>query len=311
MDSALLHTPDGPYICSAQELCEWDPITVDAATQARRFTCTGCPTHLFPKAYVRPAKRQAHFSLYGDGRHTSDCLLELYKAVLKRKANRDADDADPTAVRHPVKLASIPAESTTPACDLEELALAGDRFSTRSSDVDTASSTAPRPLRSRLIRAFADAYLDMNRAQRLQAEIDLPGVTDALHYQYAFRRLWSIERLRSRRVFYTQLRWTTDIDDTGTAYRITLNAGDGYNEDSKRFERPWTLVAHHDQWTAKGRSLFLDEYKTAVNQARNDKLKPWVFTLAEQGPDDLAELHVSVRQHIAFIPLSRDRSPSK
>ncbi len=311
MDSALLHTPDGRYICSAQELCEWDPDIVAAAATARRFTCTGCLAHQFPKAYVRPARRQPHFSLYGGGGHTPDCLLELSKAALKR-ADRDADTADPTTVLHPVKLADTPAESVTATGSLEDLVVAGKGLSTRSSGIGSDPDSAPRPIRSRLIRAFADAHLDMNRAQRVQAEIDLPGI-DARYYQFAFRRLpqWNVEGLSwPRRVFYAQLRWTADIEDTGSEYRIMLHAGSGYDKSSKRFDRPWTLVAHHDGWTSKGRRLFLDEFETAISQARNEALEPWCFALGEQSQDSAAEIHVSIRQHIAFMPVNKDRAPA-
>lgn len=233
--------------------------------------------------------------------------------MSRTAANNDeltaADDSAPTRTPYPVHLTEPPTEYKTRTDDPRIPASSDRRASTAGSRTgsDAAQSSAPN---ARLIRTFANAYLDMNKAQRVGARIMLPGITDADRYQYAFRRIpqWNIDRLTSPRVFYAQLRWTANLDDIGNEYRVTLNAGH-FDNAARIFDRPWVLAVPYSDWTIKAHNLFRAEFDDCVNHARLEGLQPWVFALAKQSDDDTAVLQVRIRQHMAFMPLSGDRAP--
>lgn len=86
----------------------------------------------------------------------------------------------------------------------------------------------------------------MSAEERRGSPIELPGV-NADRYQFAFKGLprRDIVRLPHRRVLHAQLRWTGQISDVDGIYRVELYAGEGYDPDSRRFTRPWTLVVDH------------------------------------------------------------------
>jgi hypothetical protein len=146
----------------------------------------------------------------------------------------------------------------------------------------------------------------MNKEQRRRASIELPGVTDADRYVYAFKRLpqWTIARLdHPRRVFYGQLRWTAAVDDTGSEFRIPLHAGE-WDSNQKRFARMWELRVDHSEWSSRGRTAFLNELESAVAQARDEGKQPWFFALANQRPGEPGVIETNDRRWATFLPLT-------
>ncbi|MDO3091104.1 hypothetical protein P5V78_24230 [Mycobacteroides abscessus subsp. abscessus] len=307
MDSALISDSDPPFQVSAQELRAWDPEDVDGS----EFECIGCAVAVYPKAFRPNRKKQAHFSLYENGRHEPGCPLGP-PDVAAAEDGGSASDSLRTRVFWPTRLIDQPPERKVRDRS-GDLPFAQDQRSSTIGVTSAGSSNniASRSARACSIRPFASAHLAMTRDQRATAAIDLPTVTDAKAYLYAFKllRQWSLERMPNPRVFYGQLRWTAELEDDGEIYTIALHAGDGWDSHTRTFARPWILQVDHSDWTPRAHTVFLDELESAVAQARDQKRKPWVFALARQDPTDYAVLEVERRQHIAFIPLDPKDSP--
>lgn len=310
MDTAAIEGAAPPVHVAAQELRGWDP----AEVKATEFRCTSCSARVFAKAFELNKQVQAHFSLYQHGEHDAGCP-EGPVVVAATTGDDAAAGTLPTAVAWPTRLVEAPAERkmVDPAADLPKAA--DQRVSTRGeANTGVAGRRPSQSARAYSIRPFAHAFLRMDVEQRRHTPIELPGVGDADRYQFAFKRLpqWSIERLaRGRRVFYGQLRFTANVEDTGSEYRIALHAGE-WDSEQKKFSRCWELRVEHTGWTQRARTVFLDELESAVNQARAEKdgkKQPWVFALATQNPGVPGVIETSERRHVAFLPLDPEAAP--
>ncbi|ROZ87997.1 hypothetical protein EEB19_22555 [Gordonia sp. OPL2] len=143
----------------------------------------------------------------------------------------------------------------------------------------------------------------MTETERRTTPIELPGITDADRYQFAFKQLpqWRIERLKwPRRIFHGPLRYTGQIDRTEEALHIELHAGGGYDTTTKRFSTPWTLVIAAAALTPRQLANVLEEFEGVANTARENRLSPHVFALATQDPAAPHQLTVTDRAHVAF-----------
>ncbi|MEU9808563.1 hypothetical protein [Mycobacterium sp. NPDC050853] len=303
MDTARVRGGDPTKQVAAQLLRSWDPKVV-AATQ---FYCWSCPVRVFPKAYEPKRRVQAYFSLYDGEPHAPDCEGVTPVAAANESGGL-AVGAVPTEVYWPSRLLDRPAERTV----LDEdggLAPAQDRrHSTRSSTAGGSGSALSRSGRVYSILPFAVAFWQMSRSQREQAHIDLPAITDADRYAYAFKQLptWEVLTLKyPRRVFYAKLRWTSPLDDDGRAFKVALHAGD-WDADTKIFHQQWQFRVDHTQWTPQARSKFRKEIDRAVQIAREKHWVPWVFALATQSRMQPWICEVDQRAHIAVIAVDAD-----
>lgn len=182
-----------------------------------RYMCF--PRHLGSTRRCKPTSRSTR---------TSHTTLDAPETAAAPGAGATANSRLAIA-SWPTKLVDEPVERKIRA-DGDDLAPAQDQR--RSSQATNPSRRSGGPCSrtgpATSIRTFAAAFLRMAKEQRAHAPIDLPGVADADRYRYAFKRIpqWSIEPLRSPRVFYAQLRWTAELDDGGTSYSVQLHAGD-------------------------------------------------------------------------------------
>ncbi|MCZ9634959.1 hypothetical protein [Rhodococcus sp. BH5] len=303
---------DDDSFCYGWALRGWAPEDVEAANKNDQFRCPGCQAGVTALSYKPHNQVSPHFRFAHGGGHDPTCQCSP-KAVAANKALIDRDASIPTIVPYPIYLIDPPTERLVRSDD-PDLASAEDQRPSSipprlNMDGEAARAAASRPT---LIGAFAAAHMEMNHAQRIIARIELPGVTDAHRYQYAFKELpqWNITKLTSPRIFYGQLRYTAPIEDTGTTYRIQCHAGE-WDNDTRSFTRPWTLVAHYENWTKTGHTLFLDEFHTVTSQAKRHQNEAWTYLLATQDPINLNELHVEIRQRIAFTerkPAQKKRS---
>lgn len=300
MLSARIREDDS--FCYGWELRGWAAEDVEAANRNNQFRCPGCQAGVSALSFKPHNQVSPHFRFSNGGGHEPKCPCGP-KEVAANKALIDRDASVPTIVPYPTHLTDPPTERLIHSDD-PGLSSAEDQ---RPSSIPPhfnreGEATRAASSHSGLIGTFAVAHMQMNRAQRISARINLPDVTDAHRYQYAFKELpqWKIERLTSPRIFYGRLRYTAPLEDTGTSYRIQFHAGE-WDNDTRAFTRPWTLVAHHENWTKWGHTLFLDEFRTVTSQAERDKNEPWMYLLATQDPNNLSELHVKIRQRIAFI----------
>lgn len=249
------------------------------------------------------------------------CAVNTTRVVRRGPISRatcTGDDAAAvrlsTAVAWPTRLIEAPAERRVIDSAAVQPEATDHRVSTRGqADNGVVGQRPSQSARAYSIRPFAHAFLRMDVEQR-QAPIELPGAGDADRYQFAFRRLlqWTIERLaRGRRVFYGQLRFTANVEDTGLEYRIALHASE-WDAEQKRFSRCWELRVEHTGWTQRGRAVFLDELESAVNEARAEKdgkKEPCVFVLATPNRDAPGVIETSERRHVAFLPLDPVAAP--
>lgn len=308
MDTARITGTEPPDHIAAQDLRAWNPNDV----KATEFSCKGCTAPVHPKAYELNRKVQAHFSLYQQrAKHDPGCPEGPLPAGATVSDDPAADEI-PTVVSWPTRLIESPVERKV-VDPVADVAPATDRRASTRSVVagEGGGHRVSQSARAYSIRAFAHAFLQMDEAQRRRAPIELPGVVDAGRYQFAFKRLpqWTIDRLaHPRRVFYGQLRWTADVEDTGTGYRIALHAGE-WDAERKRFRRQWELRVDHTGWSSRGRAAFVDELESAVNQARDEDKQPWFFALATQSPGEPGVLEADDRHHVAFLPLRPADAP--
>lgn len=284
VDTARIKGVEPPTHIAAQELRAWLPDEV----KTTEFSCLGCAADVHPKAYEMNRRVQAHFSLYRDRpAHDAGCPEGPPAATADSNSDDAADDI-PTVVSWPTRLIETPMQRKVIDADAALPAAADRRTSTRNVAASTGAGVGrlSESARAYSIRPFAHAFSRMNKEQRRRALIELPGVTDADRYAFAFKRLpqWTIAQLdRPRRVFYGQLRWTADVDDTGGEFRIPLHAGE-WDSNQKRFARMWELRVDHSEWSSRGRTAFLNELESAVTQARDESKQPWFFALANQRP---------------------------
>lgn len=306
MDTARIKGSEPPVHIAAQELRGWPPEVV----KATEFSCIGCAADVHPKAYEMNRRVQAHFSLYADRpAHDAGCPEGPLPAATDRSSDDAADDL-PTVVFWPTRLIETPVQRKVVDAD-DALAGAADRRTSTRSVHASAGGGVGRPsesARAYSIRPFAHAFSRMDKQQRRRARIELPGVMDADRYAFAFKRLpqWTITRLdHPRRVFYGQLRWTAEVNDTGSEFRIPLHAGE-WDSDQKRFARTWELRVDHGAWSRRGRAAFRNELESAVTQARDEGKQPWFFALASQHPSEPAAIETSDRGWVAFFPLTAE-----
>lgn len=298
VDSAVIDGTDPAVVVSAQELRAWTDAEVEAAT----FRCCGCTVEMYPKAH-RPDRRvQAHFATKPLRQHVNCTLVEDTAAaggviaggppgrlpVLRPTRLVESEDR---------KISGEPAASLSPSTDRRRTSLVPV-----SATGDVRRRTSGSAI-ARSIRPFAAAFLEMSAEERRGSPIELPGV-NADRYQFAFKGLprRDIVRLPHRRVLHAQLRWTGQISDVDGIYRVELYAGEGYDPDSRRFTRPWTLVVDHRDWTSGQRNHFRDEFASVSGAARDHGLTPWAFALADQNPAELTELTLTRRAYVAFLP---------
>lgn len=287
----------------AQHLRSWDPKLVEATD----FQCWSCTAPVYPKAY-RPINRvQAHYSLYDEGFHDIDCQEGAPEAV----ANGDGQGA----------ISTIPPQARWPSrllAPLEERKVRGEvgavppavdqRRSTRTGKRAGGGSAPSQTARAYTIGPFVVAYWQMTRTQREYARIDLPGVSDADRYLYAFKQLpaWEILPLKHpRRVFHGKLRWTTPLEDDGHAFKVVLHAGN-WDADTRSFRQQWVFRLDHLQWSPQTRTKFVNEIHRAARRAREKNWVPWVFALATQNPNDPSVCDVEQRAHIAIITVDAE-----
>lgn len=299
MDTARIKGIDPPVHIAAQELRGWDPGEVGTT----EFSCAGCAADVYARCYEPNRKYQAHFALYRDRPpHDAGCPIDPATAAADSGADPAADEI-PTVVPWPTRLIDPPTERKVVDPDAGLTPATDRRTSTRSAAARAGGGRpASQSARAYSIRPFADAFIRMDVDQRRREPIVLPGLTDASCYLFAFKRLRAIMRFdHPRRVFYGQLRFTADVEDTGSEYRIALHAGD-WDNDRDRFQRTWELRVDHTDWSNRGRALFRDELESAVNQAREEKKEPWFYALATQNTEDPGVIETRARHHVAFIP---------
>ncbi|WP_006244004.1 hypothetical protein [Mycolicibacterium tusciae] len=302
MDTARIKGVEPPIHIAAQELRAWRPDEV----KATEFSCIGCTADVHPKAYEMNRRVQAHFSLYRfRSPHDAGCS-EGPLAAAATSSSDEADNEIPTVACWPTRLVETPMQRKVVDPDAALPAAVDRRNSTRSVGVGKGGGGRPSAsARAYSIRPFAHAFSRMNRGQREREPIVLPGV-DANRYAFAFKRLpqWTIEPLKyPLRVFYGQLRWAADVDDTGSEFRIPLHAGE-WDSEQKRFARTWELRVDHTGWATRARAAFLNELESAKNQARDEGKQPWFFALTAQRRGEPGVIETGDRRLVAFFPLT-------
>ena len=300
METACISGSDPIEIVAAHELRTWSESAVDTT----QFQCLHCSATLAPASFRPHNVVQPYFRTPPDVEHEVTCLL-IKEIPAPTTAQRLRDLASQIRSRtshskYPIKLL----EPTEP-----RVAKSTEGVQTlvqRTQDSPSASSSSKhvysgRASTSRSLRAFADAHWSMVTEQRLEAPIDLPGI-DSENYQYAFRRLKAIQPLNHSRVFYAPIRFTAELQETTTHFKIELFAGD-FDADSRQLTSSWNISVDHTAWAERQRADFRAEFNLAIRAARENRgsTTPRCYALARQDPRHQEVLHVDKRHLITII----------
>ncbi len=300
METACISGSDPVEIVAAHELRTWS----ESAVESTQFQCLHCSATLAPASFRPYNVVQPYFRTPPDVEHELTCLL-VKELPTPNSAQKQRDNASQTRSRtshgkYPIKLL----EPTEP-----RVANSTDGARTvvrRAQDSQSASSGSKhvyfgRASTSGSLRAFADAHWSMSMEQRLEAPIDLPGI-DSEKYQYAFRRLKSVQPLIHSRVFYAPIRFTSELQETNTHFNIELSAGD-FDADSGQFTSLWEISVDHTTWSERQRADFRAEFNMAIRTARENRgsTTPRCYALARQDPRRQEILHVDKRHLITTI----------